>query len=56
MPASGIEVIRYDGAEPRPGALYDASYLEKKDKYSMFLGGNQPLCILKIPTLRLGRC
>lgn len=55
VPASGIEVIRYDGAEPRPGALYDASYLEKKDKYSMFLGGNQPLCILKNPDAPLGK-
>ncbi len=31
--------------EPRP--LYDKSYLEKKDKYSMFLGGNQPLAVVK---------
>ena len=27
--------------------LYDESYLEKKDKYSMFLGGNQPLAVVE---------
>ena len=32
---------------PVPGELYDESKLELKDKYSMFLGGNQPLCILR---------
>ena len=42
-----VEVTRYPVAEPVPGELYDESFLEKKDKYSMFLGGNQPLCILR---------
>ena len=32
---------------PEPGSLYDRTYLEKKDKYSAFLGGNQPLCVIK---------
>lgn len=27
--------------------FYDFSYLDKKDKYSMFLGGNQPLTVIK---------
>lgn len=27
--------------------LYDRSYLDVKDKYSAFLGGNQPLCVIK---------
>lgn len=27
--------------------VYDLSYLNKKDKYSLFLGGNQPLTILR---------
>lgn len=27
--------------------LYDFSYLEQKDQYSMFLGGNQPLTIVR---------
>ena len=30
--------------EERP--LYDASFLSVKDKYSMFLGGNQPLAVV----------
>ena len=44
---SGISVERYPEGRPIPGELYDESCLEKKDKYSMFLGGNQPLCILR---------
>ena len=28
-------------------SLYDRSYLSKKDKYSSFLGGNQPLCVIR---------
>ena len=27
--------------------LYDLSYLDKKDKYSMFLGGNQPVTVVR---------
>ncbi len=42
-----IDVERYPQGKPVPGELYDESFLEKKDKYSMFLGGNQPLCVLK---------
>lgn len=45
----GIEVERYPEGSPVPGELYDESFLEQKDKYSMFLGGNQPLCIIKNP-------
>lgn len=44
---NSVTVERYPGAEPVPGELYDESFLEKKDKYSMFLGGNQPLCVLR---------
>ena len=44
---SGIAVERYPEGKPVPGELYDESRLEVKDKYSMFLGGNQPLCILR---------
>lgn len=29
--------------------LYDESFLDKKDKYSMFLGGNQPLAVVETP-------
>lgn len=45
----GIEVTRYPEGQPVAGELYDETWLEKKDKYSMFLGGNQPLCIIQNP-------
>lgn len=51
----GIEVTRYPEGTPVPGELYDESFLEKKDKYSMFLGGNQPLCIIKNPEAAGGK-
>lgn len=34
-------VTRYPEGLPEEGSLYDLSKLEQKDKYSMFLGGNQ---------------
>ncbi|MBR4304128.1 MAG: hypothetical protein IKT81_02225 [Clostridia bacterium] len=42
-----FDVTWYHDGTPKPGKLYDTSKLEVKDKYSMFLGGNQPLCIIK---------
>ena len=36
-------IYRYPEGSPVEGSLYDLTQLEKKDKYSMFLGGNQPL-------------
>lgn len=48
VPESGsITVTRYPEGKPLPGSLYDLSKLELKDKYSMFLGGNQPLCVIE---------
>ena len=44
-----ITVTRYPEGTPIEGSLYDLSKLEVKDKYSMFLGGNQPLCVIKNP-------
>ncbi len=44
-----VTVTRYPEGKPVDGSLYDLSRLEVKDKYSMFLGGNQPLCILRNP-------
>lgn len=43
----GIQVERVEGTGVKEGELYDESWLEKKDKYSMFLGGNQPLAIIR---------
>lgn len=47
IPEGTVDVTAYPEGKPVPGQLYDESYLAKKDKYSMFLGGNQPLCILR---------
>ena len=42
---AGLEITSWRTGAPEPGVLYDRSYLEQKDKYSAFLGGNQPLCV-----------
>ena len=47
VPDNGLTVTSWRSGSPEPGTLYDRSYLEKKDKYSSFLGGNQPLCVIK---------
>ena len=52
VPEDGITVTShtYDNkGKPmeEPRQLYDESYLSKKDKYSMFLGGQQPLGVVK---------
>nr|WP_317326172.1 DHHW family protein [uncultured Flavonifractor sp.] len=54
VPDTGITVTShtYDSTGkpvevPRP--LYDTSFLSVKDKYSMFLGGNQSLGVVKTP-------
>ncbi len=48
-------VTRYPKGKPEPGAFYDLTRLEVKDKYSMFLGGNQPLCVIENPDAHGGR-
>lgn len=37
------------------GELYDLEWLESKDKYSLFLGGNQPLCVIRNPQAQGGK-
>ena len=44
---AGLSITSWRTGEPQSGTLYDRSYLEKKDKYSAFLGGNQPLCVIR---------
>lgn len=44
---AGTEVMNYSTNEPVEGTLYDTTFLEKKDKYSMFMGGNSPLVTIK---------
>ena len=48
-------VTRYPNGSPVAGSLYDLSRLEVKDKYSMFLGGNQGLCVIQNPDAEGGK-
>ena len=43
----GISVTSWRTGSPESAALYERTYLAKKDKYSAFLGGNQPLCVIQ---------
>jgi hypothetical protein len=47
VPENGVQVTTYYNGEAADGSLYVPEYLEKKDKYSYFLGGNQPLCVIR---------
>ncbi len=38
-----LAVTNFPSGEPESSSLYDESYLQKKDKYSYFLGGSTPL-------------
>lgn len=49
VPDTGIKVTSYFTDKPTEGKLYHPSALEKIDKYTYFLGGNQPLSIIKNP-------
>ena len=43
QPDLNLAITNYPSGTPVAGMLYDKSFLDKKDKYSMFLGGNTPL-------------
>lgn len=47
IPDQGIKVTSYFKGTPEPGSLYVDSWLAEKDKYSYFLGGRQPLCVVE---------
>jgi len=47
VPEEGVKVTSYFTGKAEEGQLYAEDFLEKKDKYSYFLGGNQPLCIIE---------
>ena len=49
-----LRVTSWKSGKEAAGRLYDRSYLEHKDKYSSFLGGNQPLCVLENPAITDG--
>ena len=44
---TGLQVTSWRDGTPRQAELYERSYLDGKDKYSAFLGGNQPLCVIR---------
>lgn len=46
VPENGIYLERVEGARVEQSELYVEEWLLKKDQYSMFLGGNQPLGII----------
>lgn len=43
----GLSVTSWRTGKEEAASLYDRSFLAVKDKYSAFLGGNQPLCVIK---------
>lgn len=43
----GLKVTSYPQGSPVEGKLYDFSFLEKEDKYSMFMGGNCPMHVIE---------
>ncbi len=47
VPDEGIKVTSWFKGVPEEGSLYVDSYLDVKDKYSYFLGGRQPLCVVE---------
>ncbi len=47
VPDQGIKVTSYFKGTPEEGSLYVDSWLAEKDKYSYFLGGRQPLCVVE---------
>ena len=47
VPAEGKEVISNFTGREEPGRLYVQEQLEVKNKYAYFLGGNQPLCVIR---------
>ncbi len=47
IPADGVKVTSWFTGSPEEGSLYVDSYLNQKDKYSYFLGGNQSLCVIE---------
>ncbi len=46
---SGLTVTSWRDGTPKEARLYEYDYLGEKDKYSAFLGGNQPLCVIRNP-------
>ena len=47
VPGEGKAVISNFTGREEPGRLYVPEQLEVKNKYAYFLGGNQPLCVIR---------
>ena len=47
VPEAGKEVISNFTGREEPGRLYAPEQLQVKNKYTYFLGGNQPLCVIR---------
>ena len=47
VPETGKEVTSNFTGREEPGRLYVPEQLEVKNKYAYFLGGNQPLCVIR---------
>ena len=47
VPEDGTEVTSNFTRKDESGRLYAPEYLEVKSKYAYFLGGNQPLCVIR---------
>ena len=50
-----VTVTGYPEGSPVESSLYHPEKLEVKDKYAYFLGGNQPLCIIRNPDAQCGK-
>ena len=47
VPEDGKSVVSNFTGRDEPGRLYAPEYLDVKNKYAYFLGGNQPLCVIR---------
>ena len=47
VPQGGAVLESWRNGAPEEEPLYDRTWLDKKDKYSMVLGGNQPLAVIR---------
>ncbi len=47
VPAEGVSVTNYPKGEAVGGSVYDYSFLDGKNKYALFFGGNSPRLVAK---------
>jgi len=49
VPEDALTVTSWRSGREEPAPLYDRAFLAQKDQYASFLGGNQPLCVIRNP-------